>query len=55
MISVGRHNTFGHPSRETLERLAAAGIIVFRTDACGAIHIVPDTPTIEPALCRGTR
>jgi beta-lactamase superfamily II metal-dependent hydrolase len=36
IISVG-HNSYGHPSEETLARLNAAGAEVFRTDECGAI------------------
>ena len=37
IISVGRSNQFGHPSRETLDRLKKRGIQVFRTDECGAV------------------
>lgn len=37
MISVGRDNTFGHPSPEMLEALAATRI--FRTDRDGAVKI----------------
>jgi len=36
VISVGRHNTFGHPRAEVLERLEAAQIKTFRTDLAGA-------------------
>jgi len=36
VISVGRHNTFGHPRAEVLERLEAAHIQTFRTDLAGA-------------------
>ena len=32
VISVGRHNTFGHPRAEVLARLEAAHIRTFRTD-----------------------
>lgn len=35
VISVGRHNTFGHPRPEVLQRLADAGTHVFRTDMFG--------------------
>jgi len=38
MISVGRDNTFGHPSPEMLEALTAAKI--FRTDRDGAVKII---------------
>ena len=36
IISVGQHNTFGHPRREILERLEAAHVRTFRTDREGA-------------------
>jgi competence protein ComEC len=36
VISVGRHNTFGHPRSEVLGRLEAARVRTFRTDRCGA-------------------
>jgi competence protein ComEC len=36
-ISLGRGNIFGHPSREVMDRLVAAGVRVFRTDRDGAI------------------
>jgi len=38
-ISVGADNRYGHPARETLDRLAAAGARVFRTDLNGAVTI----------------
>jgi competence protein ComEC len=37
LISVGRHNLFGHPAPATITHLEAAGITVYRTDRCGAI------------------
>ena len=37
VISVGKDNTFGHPHRETLDRLQ--DITVFRTDIDGAVHM----------------
>ncbi len=36
VISVGRHNTFGHPRAEVLARLEAAHTQTFRTDRNGA-------------------
>jgi competence protein ComEC len=36
VISDGRHNTFGHPRYEVLERLEAAHVKTFRTDREGA-------------------
>lgn len=42
LISCGRDNSYGHPHRETLERLVAIGSKVWRTDRCGAIRIKSD-------------
>jgi competence protein ComEC len=36
VISVGRHNTFGHPRAEVLGRLESAHVRTFRTDRSGA-------------------
>jgi competence protein ComEC len=36
VISVGRHNTFGHPRYEVLSRLEAGHVRTFRTDRNGA-------------------
>jgi competence protein ComEC len=40
IISVGRHNTFGHPAPATLEQWSQRGADVLRTDQCGAISLV---------------
>ncbi|THF84869.1 DNA internalization-related competence protein ComEC/Rec2 [Deinococcus sp. KSM4-11] len=37
IISVGSHNTYGHPNPDVLNRLAAAGVKVWRTDQMGTI------------------
>ncbi len=37
VISVGAENQYGHPTSETLDRLKAAGISVFRTDIAGTV------------------
>lgn len=39
VISVGRHNLFGHPARSTVRALETAGAAVYRTDRCGAITV----------------
>jgi competence protein ComEC len=39
IISVGRHNTFGHPGPSTLSTLARFGATILRTDQCGAVVI----------------
>lgn len=42
VISVGRHNRYGHPTPEVLARLAAHGVTVFRTDERGTITFSTD-------------
>ena len=37
VISVGAQNKYGHPTPETLQRLAAAGVPVLRTDKDGTV------------------
>ena len=39
LISVGRHNAFGHPDRGALARLAAVGLAPLRTDQEGALWL----------------
>ena len=39
LISVGRHNTFGHPAPSTLATLQRDGARVARTDRCGAVLV----------------
>lgn len=56
IVSVGRHNLFGHPAPATLATLQAAGARIFRTDESGAITIVSDgqaTPNVR-TLVDGT-
>jgi competence protein ComEC len=61
VISVGAGNPYGHPAQETLDRLAAAGATVYRTDQDGTVILTSDcstysittsgpavTPTITP-------
>lgn len=53
VISVGRHNTFGHPRAEVLARLEAAHIKTFRTDRTEAetFLLAPDgTISTAPAV-----
>src|SRR5205814_903333 len=42
VISVGRHNRYGHPTRDVLARLAAHGVTVLRTDERGTITFSTD-------------
>src|SRR5580658_2961299 len=37
IISVGRHNSFGHPGPATLATLERADATIYRTDRCGAV------------------
>jgi competence protein ComEC len=39
VIECGRNNFYGHPHRQTLDRLEERGIRVFRTDISGAVGI----------------
>jgi competence protein ComEC len=52
VISVGASNAYGHPSEETLGRLAAAGTAVYRTDLEGtfSFRFSPDGSQIVPIL-----
>jgi competence protein ComEC len=40
VVPAGYRNRFGHPAREVLERYAAAGVRVLRTDRDGAVRVV---------------
>jgi beta-lactamase superfamily II metal-dependent hydrolase len=42
VVSCGRHNLFGHPNKETLQRLGAVHSAIYRTDEDGAVTIVSD-------------
>ncbi len=44
VVSAGADNPYGHPARSTIERLAATGARVLRTDTDGSV-----TMTIDPA------
>lgn len=39
LISVGADNPYGHPAQKTLERLAAAGCRIYRTDLQGTVTV----------------
>jgi competence protein ComEC len=39
VISVGARNRYGHPAAETVDRLRAAGAMVYRTDQAGAVTL----------------
>jgi len=42
VISVGAHNTYGHPAPEVVARLVAHGVEVHRTDREGTITLESD-------------
>jgi len=42
VICVGAGNSYGHPTESTLDRLAAAGAEVYRTDQHGTVTITTD-------------
>lgn len=47
VISVGERNLYGHPSKETLERLEQNGSQILRTDENGEITISTDGENME--------
>jgi len=47
VISCGKGNDYGHPHKETMEKLKSLGITVYRTDECGTIVAVSDGKTIS--------
>jgi competence protein ComEC len=47
LISVGPYARYGHPRRETLERLRLAGVRIYRTDHDGATTFLTDGNRIE--------
>ncbi len=52
IISVGRHNLFGHPAPQTIATLQRFGATVYRTDKNGAIIVSTDgaNTVVTPAL-----
>ena len=54
VISVGETNPFGHPHRDTLSRLSAAGVRALRTDVDGTVKFVCDGKTIRLTTFAGT-
>ncbi|HTU80833.1 MAG TPA: DNA internalization-related competence protein ComEC/Rec2 [Candidatus Acidoferrales bacterium] len=52
IVSVGRHNLFGHPAPSTLETLARFGATIYRTDENGAVTVTTDGAAfaVHPAI-----
>lgn len=42
VISVGTDNDYGHPHKEAMDRFAAAGMTLYRTDLMGSVVIATD-------------
>ncbi len=53
LVSAGTGNPYGHPSPETIERLATAGARVARTDADGSIEVSTDGRDLRLATTGG--
>ena len=47
LVSVGAHNSYGHPDGEVLERLGAAGVPALRTDLLGTVIVRTDGTRLE--------
>ena len=47
VISVGKHNDYGHPHKETMKKLKDSGITVYRTDESGTIICTSDGNNIS--------
>jgi competence protein ComEC len=53
VISVGRHNTFGHPAESTLETWRSNGARLLRTDECGAVSLPVGSSPSTMLSCAG--
>jgi beta-lactamase superfamily II metal-dependent hydrolase len=47
VISVGKDNTYGHPTEQTMKRLKEAGVALYRTDKQGTITVTSDGKTLQ--------
>lgn len=50
LISVGRDNSYGHPTQRTLDTLARSGSNILRTDEMGAIGITETESGLEVSI-----
>ncbi|MCX6495753.1 MAG: ComEC/Rec2 family competence protein [Rhodoluna sp.] len=50
LISVGQSNSYGHPTKRTLDLLARSGTKVMRTDEMGAIGLTETDAGLEVAI-----
>lgn len=54
VIEVGAGNSYGHPTQETLDELAASGAQVWRTDLDGGVYAVSDGATVSVMSTAGS-
>jgi competence protein ComEC len=54
LVSVGAHNSYGHPDAEVLEALRASGAQLLRTDLAGTIVVHTDGHRLD-VEARGAR
>ncbi|HEV3092524.1 MAG TPA: DNA internalization-related competence protein ComEC/Rec2 [Candidatus Cybelea sp.] len=54
IISVGRHNLFGHPAPSTIAVLRHLGVRVYRTDGAGAVVVTSNGSRIDIAATLAT-
>lgn len=47
LVSVGAHNSYGHPDPEVLDRLRAAGVQTLRTDLAGTVVVHTDGERLD--------
>ena len=55
VVSVGADNRFGHPAPEVLDRLAAVGARVMRTDQHGTIEVISDGQQLQVRTAKRPR
>ena len=55
IVSAGADNPYGHPARSTVDRLAATGARVLRTDTDGSVEVTIATEAIRVATSGPTR
>jgi competence protein ComEC len=48
VISVGKHNLYGHPNFEVLSRLQQSGVTVYRTDQNGGVAFLSNGVVVTP-------
>lgn len=51
VISVGRYNSFGHPTDEVLQNIEASGAVCKRTDQNGAVEVWTDGKDLSIRSC----